>query len=143
MIGLIGPLISLISSFFGGLFTFKGDQAKTIQESLETLQSVQNSEGQSVIATAHALNAIFMNGSFLERNWRAAFMIICMTLLVFGFFGVYPPHFNDPLSPMMGRIFDLLEIGLGGYIVRYGVRDIVRQFNIAAIIKTFIEKKVL
>lgn len=136
-------LITAVSSFFSGLFSFKGDQAKTVQTSLETLSELQDSDSQSVVAQAQAISAILTQGSFLERNWRSILMIELVVLLTCGFFGWVPPHFNDPLSPMMQQVFDLLKIGLGGYIVRYGVRDMIREFNIAGIVKTLIEKKVL
>ena len=144
------PVVTAISAVFGflgtavgGLFGFKGDQARTVQKALETLKGLNDAEAQSVVAQAEAIAAILSNGSFLERNWRAVFMCILIAILVASFFGYIPPHFNDPLSPMMERIFNLLEIGLGGYIVRYGVRDIVREFNIAGILKQIIGKKVL
>ena len=143
MPAIISSIFSFLGTAVGGLFGFKGEQAKTVQKALETLQGLNDTEAQSVVAQAQAISSILNNGSFLERNWRAAFMVILIAILVASFFGYVPPNFNDKLSPMMERIFNLLEIGLGGYIVRYGVRDMVREFNIAGIIKQVISKKVL
>ncbi len=143
MLPLIGLLASGIGSFFTGLFGWKGEQAKTVQQSLSTLEGLQDSESQSVVAQAQAIMGILTQGSFLERNWRAVLMVELMVLLTAGFFGYVPAHFNDPMSPMMLEVFRLLEIGLGGYIVRYGIRDMIREFNIAGIVKTLIAKKVL
>ncbi len=136
-------IISGLGSFFTGLFGWKGEQAKTVQQSLSTLQNIQNSEGQSVVAQTQAIMGILIQGSFIERNWRALLMVELIVLLTCGFFGLVPPHFNDPLSPMMQNVFRLIEIGLGGYIVRYGIRDMIREFNIAGIVKALISKKVL
>jgi uncharacterized membrane-anchored protein len=140
---IIAAIISTVGTFIGGVFQFKGDQAKTVQSALTTLQGLNDNEAQSVVAQAQAISAILNQGSFLERNWRAVFMCILMAILVSAFFGFVPPHFNDKLSPMLERIFSLLEIGLGGYIVRYGLRDMIREFNIASILKEIISKKVL
>lgn len=139
------PVITSIFSFLGtaltGLFGWKGEQAKTVQQSLETLKGLSDTEAQAVVAQATAIAAILTQGSFLERNWRAVAMCGIMLLIGCYFFGYYPANIEKPLPPMLERLFSLFEIGLGGYIVRYGIRDMIREFKIADIIKTLIQKK--
>lgn len=136
-------LFSAIGNAVGGLFNFKGEQAKTISAALDVVKSIDTNDAASVTATANALQLILTQGSYLEKNWRSWLMIVCMGVLVSSWWGYIPPHFNDALSPMMSKCFDLLDIGLGGYIARRGVVDIVRMFNIGSILKTLIAKKVL
>lgn len=143
MIPIVTSILGFASSFFTGLFGFKGDQAKTVQASLETLKSLNDAEAQAVVAQSQAIASILTNGSFLERNWRSIAMIGIMILIIAKFFGLAPPHIDDPLSPMMQRLFDLFEIGLVGYISRYGIRDIIREFKISSIIQSLINKKIL
>lgn len=143
-------LASMLGAVFGfagtatkGLFGFKGDQAKVVQTSLETLKGLNDDEAQAVVAQAQAMAAILTQGSFIERNWRACLMILLTVLIGCAFFGYVPPHFNDPISPMLERIFSLLEIGVSGYIVRYGIRDMIREFKLGSIIQALINKKIL
>ena len=140
---IISVLISTIGSAIGSFFNFKGDQARVVEKSLETLSTLNQTEGQSIIAQASAISAILTQGSFLERNWRAVAMCLIMVLIGAYFFGHTPSNINGIMPPIIGRLFDLFEIGLGGYIVRYGIRDMIREFNIATIIKSLINKKIL
>lgn len=141
------PIVAAVLGFFStvakGLFGFKGDQAATVQKALETLSKLNDAEAQSVVAQSQAISAILTQGSFLERNWRSAAMVGIMVLIVAYFFGYAPPNIDKPLSPMLARLFDLFETGLIGYISRYGIRDIIREFKIANIVQALIAKKVL
>lgn len=140
---IIASVITGISSLFKGVFSWKTEQANTVQKSIEVIGQIDTNDAQSVAAFTNALQNILTQGSFLERNWRSWLMTACVFFLIASFYGYVPPHFNDPLSPQMERIYHLIEIGLGGYIVRRGIVDIVRMFNIGSIVKTLIEKKVL
>jgi len=140
---------ALITGLFGGIgaafksfFDWKDAQAKTVQKAFEVLKAIDNNDATATAALADALQQILTQGSFLERNWRSWLMVSLMIIVGFNFFGMVPPHFNDPLSPMMAQCFDLLKIGLGGYIARRGIVDIVRIFNIGSVLKTLINKQV-
>lgn len=135
-------LISGIGTAINGLFGFKGEQAKTVQEALKVLESVNSTDGQAMTAAADALSAILTNGSWLERNWRPMFMVVLMVLVLCSFFGWVPPHLNDTMSPTMQQIWDLLKIGLGGYLPCRTIEKIVQQVNIGSILKTLIGKRV-
>lgn len=140
---IIAGLLSVAGSFITGLFGFKGDQAKTVQSALETLKGLNDAEAQSVVAQSQAIAAVLTQGSFIERNWRSVAMVGIMILIVCYFFGFTPPNIDKPLSPMVDRLFTLFEIGLSGYIARYGIRDIIRDFKISSIIQTLVNKKLL
>jgi hypothetical protein len=140
---MFAAILAFAGTFFTGLFGFKGDQARTVQSSLETLKGLNDAEAQSVVAQSQAIGAILTQGSFLERNWRAIAMVGIMILIVAYFFGYAPPNIYKPLPPMLDRLFSLFEIGLVGYISRYGIRDIIREFKISSIIQELIKKKVM
>lgn len=139
---ILSAIFSTATSFITGLFNFKGDQAKTLQGALEVLKSVDDNDSKSVVAMSSAISAILTQGSFLERNWRAVLMSACVLILLCSYFGYTPPHFNDQLTPMMQTIVELIKIGLGGYIVKGGVIDVVKMFNISSILKAYIAKKI-
>lgn len=141
------PIISSIFGFLGsvvsGLFGFKGEQAKSVQSALELLKSVNDVDGQAAAAQAQVLTNVLTQGSFLERNWRPVFMVILMGIVVAFFFGYEPPHLNDPMSPMMAEIWELLKIGLTGYMSLRTLEKIVTQINIGSILKSLINKKII
>lgn len=136
-------LISTVGSFFTGLFNFKGEQARTVQDAIKVLAEVNQSDAQATVASAQALSSILTQGSFLEKNWRPVLMVILMIILVASFFGYIPSHLNDPVSPTMEKIWTLLEIGLGGYLPLRTLEKIVQQINIGSILKSLINKKIV
>lgn len=140
------PVLSMLFGFLGasvkGLFGFQGDQAKTVQDALGVLKSVNDTDGQVAVATSQAISAILTQGSFLERNWRPLFMVILMAIVVSFWFGYSPPNLNREMTPMMQQIWDLLKIGLGGYLPCRTIEKVVQQINIGSILKTLIGKKI-
>lgn len=140
---IFSALFGFLGSAVSGLFSFKGDQAQTVQSALELLKSVNDVDGQSTTAAAQALGAILTQGSFLEKNWRPVFMVVCMIIIVCAFFGFVPPHLNDQLSPMMEKIWTMLEIGIGGYLPLRTFEKVMTQINISSILKTLINKKIV
>lgn len=139
-------IFSAVFGFLGsavtGLFNFKGQQAETVQSALKLLGDVNTTDAQAQVAAASAISNILTQGSFLERNWRPSLMVIFMVIIVSFWFGHIPPHFNDPLSPMMDKILSMMEIGLGGYIPCRTFEKIVTQLNIGSILRTLISKKI-
>lgn len=69
-----------------------------------------------------------MAGSKLQRNWRPLVMLAFAIIVVFHYFG-YPlaKSFNPglPELPILDtRFWDLLEIGLGGYVIGRSVEKV-------------------
>jgi hypothetical protein len=134
-------LISGLSSFFTGLFGFKGDQAKTIQTAMEMVGKLNDADAQSIAASANAISTILTQGSWIERTWRPILMILLMVIIGSWFFGYAPPNFDKPLSPMMDQVIELLKVGVMGYIPCRTLEKVMTQINLGSILKTFIEKK--
>ncbi len=137
LFGFLGPVVS-------GFFGFKGEQAKTVQDSIALLKQIDASDAQAAVAASNALSVILTQGSWLERTWRPFFMVVLIFIVVsYWFFGYVPHYFNDPMTPMMLEIFTILKIGLGGYLPLRTMEKIAQQINIGSIIRKLIEKKVL
>lgn len=137
----IAALLGFAGNFFSGLFGMKGEQAKTVQNALEVLKSVNDTDASAIASSANAIQAILTQGSWLERQWRPTLMILLIIIIGSWFFGYIPPHFNDPVSPMMREVLDLLKVGVIGYVPCRTLEKIVTQLNIGAILKAFIAKK--
>lgn len=141
------PFLAALLGFLGtgvkSLFGFKEAQAQTVNKTLDIVKSIDDNDATRVTATANALNAILTQGSWLEKNWRAFLMSALVVILILSWFGYVPPHFNDTLTPQMLEYFKLLEIGLGGYIAKNGIVEVVKMFNVSSVLKTMIGKKLL
>lgn len=136
-------IFSVLGSFVTGIFNFKGEQAKTVQSSIDLLKSINDGDSQSQVATAQALQVILSQGSWLEKQWRPFLMVLLMVIIGSWFFGYVPPHFNDPVSPMMQEVITLLKIGVGGYIPCRTIEKVITTLNISSILKEVIKKKIL
>lgn len=141
------PIIAAIFGFLGssikGLFGFKEAQVNIVNKTLDIVKGLDDNDASRVTATANALNAILTQGSWLEKNWRAFLMSALVLVIISSWFGYIPPHLNDVMSPQMQEYFKLLEIGLGGYIAKNGIVEIIKMFNMSSILKTMISKKIL
>lgn len=139
------PFIPIIFSFLGstikGFFGFQGDQAKTVQKTIDLLQSINSVDGQCNVAQAQAIQSILTQGSFLEQIWRPILMILLMLIIGCWFFGYIPPHFNDPVSPMMQEVLSTLKIGVAGYVPCRTLEKVIQQVNLGSVLKAIISKK--
>lgn len=52
--------------------------------------------------------------SWLQRNWRPMLMCICMFILLTNY--VLVPFFNIPPAILDDHIWNLMELGIGGYV---------------------------
>ncbi len=140
---IISSILSLAGSLFTGLFGFKREQAATVQETLKTLQQLDANDTAAITSASQSISSILTQGSFLERNWRPLLMVVFMSIIIASFFGYTPPHVNDDMGPMMQNIWELLKIGLMGYIPARTIEKIVQQINVGSIIRSLINKKVV
>ena len=62
--------------------------------------------------------------SWLQRNWRPMMMIWFAILLGMFWFGITPPNINQPI---IDHLFNLLELGIGGYIIGRSAEKIIPQ----------------
>lgn len=134
-------LFGFLGSATSGFFNLKSNQVKAVETSLDLLKTIDTNDATSLAATANALSVILSQGSWLERNWRPLLMLLLILMVACWFFGFIPPHFNDPVTPMMDRVLTMLTIGVGGYIPARTIDKAIQQFNIGSILKTLIEKK--
>jgi len=136
-------LFSLIGNIFGGIFGLKDKQADIVKEAIGTLSTVQQSDADQQKAASAAIQVIMAQGSPIERLWRPLFMVMIMIILISYWFGYAPPHFNEPMSPMMDKLFEILQIGVIGYMPLRSIDKWINSIQIASLLKTFIEKKLL
>ena len=140
MIPIISSLAGLLSTIFTGIFGIKKEQSDALQTALKTFSEVANSDQAYFAASAAAISTIYSQGAFLEKNWRPSLMWVCIGLIIARWFGYSPPG----LTPEeITHLYTFIYIGLGGYIPLRSIDKWMQGFQIGAILKTFIQKKVL
>lgn len=134
--------ISGIGNIISGFFGFKKEQADVMGKAITALgdATASNSEREKAIATIISAEA---NNGGLSANWRPLLMLLFMGLLISFWFGFTPPNISGEMPPMISEIFDIIKIGIAGYIPARSIEKIIGQLNIASVLKKFIEKKVL
>lgn len=139
------PVVAAVISFFGsmvtGFFGFKQAQADVVKTSVGVIGSALASDAQKTQAIATIVAAEAQSGYWLAACWRPLLMLEFAIIIAMFWFGYVPPHFNDPMSPMMEHIFNIIELGIGGYIPSRTLEKIITQFNVAKIVQTLIDKK--
>lgn len=113
------------------------DDVVTTKEEKETLKNQLVNMILDHALTSDKLKAAIIEteakGNFLQRSWRPIVMLSFAAVVVFQFF-LYPilKAFNPemPDLPVLERPFwDLLMIGIGGYVVGRSAEKIVPQIN--------------
>lgn len=106
-----GGVISEITKVIDELFTSDEERMHAKNEILKVLkeQQLELQRLQTEIIVAEA------NGNWLQRSWRP------MLMLAFGFIVIYvkfiAPLFILPIPPLENEFWNLLQIGIGGYVI--------------------------
>lgn len=72
-------------------------------------------EGKVVDGKAQIIKAEAQGSSWLQRNWRPITMLVFVYIVANNY--IFAPLFGIPTLPIPNDLWDLLKIGLGGYIV--------------------------
>jgi hypothetical protein len=119
-----GGLVTEVGKVIDNLFTSdeerlnaKNEVFKVLQEQKLKLQQLQT---EIILAEA--------NGNWLQRSWRPILM------LSFGFIVIYvkfiAPLFSLPIPPLEDEFWDLLQLGIGGYVVGRSVEKVANNITI-------------
>lgn len=139
LMAIFGFLGTAIKSLFG----WKETQATAVMTGLKVIGDMSSSQAQREAAIAQIISSEATSGYWLAACWRPLLMLIFMFLIVSFWFGFSPHNLNAPMPPMIDKIFNLIEIGLYGYIPARSVEKIVQQLNLGSVLKTLISKQVL
>jgi len=121
---LTGNVINEIGKVIDNIFTndeerqlAKNELIRIIQEKELELQKMQT---EIIVAEA--------KGNWLQRSWRPILM------LSFGFIVIYvkfiAPLFNFDIPPLENEFWDLLQLGIGGYVVGRSAEKIAEKIVI-------------
>jgi hypothetical protein len=119
-----GGLVSEVGKVIDNLFTSEEERLKAKNEVFKVLQEQQLKlqQLQTEIILAEA------NGNWLQRSWRPILM------LCFGFIVMYvkfiAPLFSLPIPPLENEFWNLLQLGIGGYVVGRSVEKVAKNITI-------------
>jgi len=117
--GVIGEIGKVIDN----LFTNDEERIKAKNEMLKVLkeQQLELQRLQTEIIVAEA------NGNWLQRSWRPILM------LAFGFIVIYvkfvAPLFSLPIPPLENEFWNLLQIGIGGYVIGRTGEKMIKEYT--------------
>ena len=119
--GVIGEIGKVIDN----LFTSEEERIKAKNEVFKVLQEqqleLQRLQTEIIVTEA--------NGNWLQRSWRPILM------LCFGFIVMYvkfiAPLFNLPIPPLENEFWNLLQLGIGGYVVGRSAEKISKNIVIS------------
>ena len=117
-------VISEIGKVIDSLFTSEEERIKAKNEVFKVLQEQQMElqKLQTEIIVAEA------KGNWLQRSWRPILM------LAFGFIVIYvkflAPLFGFTIPPLEDEFWNLLQLGIGGYVVGRSVEKISKNITI-------------
>jgi hypothetical protein len=125
-----GPITGLVKAV-GGLI----DGVTTTSEEKLTLQAKLNEIQNAFVLQLAALDTQFAteqakvvmaeanSGSYLARNWRPILMLVFTAIIAHNY--VIAPMFSLSSFPIPDQMWELLKIGMGGYIFGRSVEKTV------------------
>lgn len=133
-------IVSVVGDVFKWFFNVKEKQADVASGAIKVLGdiSASNAQREQAIATIISSEA---NAGGIAASWRPIMMYIFMGLLLSFWFGWTPPHLTDTMPPVVSRIFDIIQIGLCGYIPARTIEKIVSSINISSVLKALMGTK--
>lgn len=119
-----GGVVKEVGNVIDKLFTSEEERIKAKNEVFKVLQEqqleLQKLQTEVILAEA--------NGNWLQRSWRPILM------LAFGFIVIYvkfiAPLFNLPIPPLENEFWNLLQLGIGGYVVGRSAEKIAGNITI-------------
>ena len=118
----------------------KEKQTEVVSTALNTFNAISEQDKAYFAASAAAIDAVYTKGSWIETNWRPAFMWVCIGLVVFRWYGWNPPGLT---AEEINHLYTFVYIGLGGYMPLRSLDKWMQGFQIGNILKTLIQKKLL
>ncbi len=105
---------------------FVPDKGKAAELAGELNRSILELVGKQLEASSAVIVAEAQGKSWLQRNWRPIIMVLLATLVGCHWLGFTPPNLD---RDFVLRIMDILEIGVGGYVLTNTVERTARAIT--------------
>lgn len=130
ILSVVGEILKPVSKIVDDVVTSK-EEKLLVQNALEVIRN--NMAGQildyeSKLTEAKAKIVLSETvGSWLQRSWRPILMLLFGFILIYEYF--IANVFNLPKSGLPEQFWQLLNIGVGGYVVGRSAEKIVPAFS--------------
>jgi len=121
---LIGPLISGVLGVIDKAVEDK-DQANVIKAKINEMAVLGEMKGLE--SAAKIIVAEAQGDSWLQRNWRPLLMVTFGVIIANNYLIV--PIFNTPPADIPPDMWDLLKLGVGGYVVGRSAEKSVKAWK--------------
>lgn len=122
---------TLIPTVLGGLFSVidKAVEDKTEAARIKSRlqEMVLTGQMKEIEAAASIIRAEASGESWLQRNWRP--MLMCLFGLIVANNYIVAPLFGTPMADIPADMWDLLKLGVGGYVLGRSVEKGVRVWK--------------
>ncbi len=124
-------MFNLIDTVIGVINKVIPDPIKAQEARQKLLELQQAGELKELEQSANVVMSEAQGESFLQRNWRPITMLSFVAIVVNNYI-LYPYlslfWHSAPLLPIPVDLWDLLKIGLGGYVVGRSTEKIVKSW---------------
>ncbi len=131
IIGKISEIFQPLSDIVDELHTNEEEKAraKSMILSVEAnlLSMLLEYEKKLLSAKEKIITAEATGHSWLQRNWRPITMLIFVFLILYNH--VIAPIFSLKLAPIPQDLWDVIKIGIGGYIVGRSAEKIMQMYR--------------
>ena len=138
----LSGVLGLIGSGITGFFGVKQSQTDLMNTGIKALSDSNTSAANKEQAIATIISSEVSSGYWLAAVWRPLIML-CLSFAVGAyFFGYTTPNLliDMPDNAMITRLFDLLQIGLCGYIPARTIEKVVSTLNVGKLLKEYLIK---
>lgn len=128
---MIGLVASVAGPLLKGLFDIidqsveDKDEAAKIKAVLQ--QKVLDGQMKEIEAAANIIVAEAQGESWLQRNWRP--LLMCLFGVIIGNNYLVVPLFGSPVAEIPPDMWDLLKLGVGGYVVGRSVEKGIKVWK--------------
>ncbi len=140
---ILSGAFGLVTSAFQGFFGIKDKQLDMVGKGIDVLGDANSSSAQRETAIAQVLSSEMSNGYWLSAVWRPLVMVGITILVACYFFGYVTPNLLVPMpaNSLIGELFEILKIGIMGYMPLRSIEKIVSQINLGMVVKKFIDSR--
>lgn len=124
MINFLGPLLDGVSKVIDKVVPDAGE-AQRIKAELQV--QVLNGHLKEIEAAAAVIQAEAKGESWLQRNWRP--MLMCLFGVIIANNYIIHPIAGGPMMPLPPEMWELLKLGIGGYVLGRSVEKGVKVWK--------------
>ena len=114
--GMISPITKLVDELHTSEEEKQAAKQKIFQLQSELFTQALDYEKNLIKAKADIVKAEAQGQSWIQSNWRPITMMFFLVLIGLYWFGLAPQYLIDN-PDLVDSLFDLIKIGLGGYVV--------------------------